>query len=84
MYCTYGDNLSPDEKTVLGDLVEKYCEVFAHDAKAPKLCSNAVHCIKTEPSQISYDKVHYKVPLINLNEINKQVDQMLDNGIIRP
>ena len=79
---THGD-LSADEKTSLLSLISKYNNIFAENPKKPTLVKNVEHRIITEDAQPVSRKSH-RIPYAWNDEINKQIQQMLENDIIRP
>ena len=81
--CELGKQLKESERKAIWEVLEQHKEVFSHDPKAPRVCNSAIHLIKTEPGCISFEKAR-RIPAKNVDEINKQVKQMLTNDIIRP
>ena len=80
--CKIGSNLSGKQKQQIRNLLSSFCEVFAKNSKAPKLCTTEIHRIFTKGDMIVRDKVR-RIPDKWKGEITKQVNEMLENGIIR-
>ena len=79
---TFGKNLSDDEKARLMAVVEKHSDVFARNPKKPKQTS-VIHPIVTDETMPVKSR-YYRVPVAWEQEVNKQIQEMLENGIIRP
>ena len=79
---THGD-LSAENKRSLLSLISKYQSIFATDPKKPSLVKNPEHRIVTDNAQ-PVSRKPYRIPYAWNNEVNKQIQQMLENGIIRP
>lgn len=77
----FGSNLSKSEKSALTDLIRKYSNVFARNPKKPKQTS-VIHPIVTGDA-LPVKSRYYRVPVAWEKEINQQVQEMLDNEIIR-
>ena len=75
--------LRPTEKHELLSLLNQYRCVFAHDPKAPRKSTLVPHIIHTGHSHPHKDKVR-RYPNKWRAEMDKQIKQMLKNGIIRP
>ena len=80
-------NINPDlnqqERETLRTLLEEYLEVFAVNPKKPSKTFITEHTIETggaRPVRAKYSRVSPQAE----REINHQIHQMLDNGIIRP
>ena len=54
--CQFGPMLSISQKNNIQNTLCDHIGVFAHNSKAPKVCSNAIHLIKTEQGCISYER----------------------------
>ena len=75
--------LSPEQRTRLRALLQKYNDVFAHNSKQPGDSSVVKHKIDTgnhPPIRLR----SYRTSPANKEEIDKQVDEMLQAGIISP
>ena len=82
--CKIGQELSPDNVATIKNMLKDFCKVFVKNSKAPKLCTTEVHRIFTEEeSRICKDKVR-RLPMKWKGEIDKQIDEMLQNDIISP
>ena len=78
----FGDNLSEKERSTLVDVVRKHASVFAHNPKKPSQTS-VIHPIVTGDAPPVKSR-YYRVPVAWEGEINSQIQEMLDNEIIRP
>ena len=81
--CKIGQDLAEHQKESIKLLLEDFCQVFVKNSKAPKLCTTEVHRIFSRDERVSKDKVR-RIPDKWKNEVNQQVIEMLNNGIIRP
>ena len=79
----YGDNLSLNERKELISMITKFKDVFASNPKKPSLVQNMEHRIITEDAQPTRQKPR-RIPQAWNKEVNEQVQEMLDNEIIRP
>ena len=75
-------NLTSKEKLTLVDQTHKHANVFARNPKKPSQTS-IVHRMITENAS-SVKSRYYRVPVAWEKEINSQIQEMLDNDIIRP
>ena len=75
--------IKPTEKQALLSILHQYTDVFAHNPKAPRKSSATTHLINTGHSLPHKDKIR-RYPNKWREEIDKQVKEMLENGIIRP
>ena len=81
--CVIGDNLSDNEAGMIKNLLKKHAHLFASNPKKPNQTSRVEHRILTGDSQPIYMKPR-RVPMAWETDVNVQVEQMLQNGIIRP
>ena len=81
--CKIGQDLAENQKESIKLLLEDFCQVFVKNSKAPKLCTTELHRIFSRDDRVSKDKVR-RIPDKWKNEVNQQVIEMLNNGIIRP
>ena len=77
-----GDIPAADRDRVLS-LLKEYEDVFAKNPKQPKQVNNATHSINTGGCLPVFRKP-YPIPYAYTDDFNKQIDQMLENKIIRP
>ena len=77
-----GDIPAADRTRVL-NLLKEFEDVFAKNPKQPKQVNNATHTIDTGGCLPVFRKP-YPIPYAYTDDFNKQIDQMLENGIIRP
>ena len=80
--CKLGNNLSREQQTKVKHLLEEFCQAFVKNSKAPKLCTTEVHRILSKDAGVCKDWVR-RLPEKWKSEINKQISEMLENGIIR-
>ena len=76
------ENMSNEECCQVNQLLEKYGSVFASNNKSPKVCNKGFHVIKSLDNRICKDKVR-RLPEKWKPEVNKQVQEMVKNGIIK-
>ena len=79
----HGKDISDNEKAQLRALISKYGDIFASNPRKPTPVRNMTHRIITNDAQPVRMKP-YRIPHAWDKEISDQVQQMLDNGIIRP
>ena len=79
----HGNNISDDEKDQLKALISKYGGIFASNPRKLTPVRNMTHRIITNDAQPVRMKP-YHIPHAWNKEVSDQVQQMLDNGIIRP
>ena len=77
-----GDILVEDKNQIL-ELLKGYEDVFAKNPKKPNTVNNATHKISTTSNQAVFRKP-YPIPYAYSDDVNRQVEEMLENGIIRP
>ena len=77
------ENCTAEQVNQINGLLEKYRDVFATNNKAPARCNQEVHQIRSKDDSICKDKVR-RLPMKWLPEVNRQVEQMEKNGIIKP
>ena len=77
-----GDIPAADRTRVL-NLLKEFEDVFAKNPKRPKQVNNATHSIDTGGCLPVFRKP-YPIPYAYTDDFNRQIDQMLENGIIRP
>ena len=76
------DHLNQEEKFEIKKLVNKYSVIFQQENSPLTFTNKIKHHIRTIDESPVYTKP-YRQPEILKQEINKQVDQMLDQNIIR-
>ena len=79
----HGNNICDDEKDQLRALISKYVGIVASNPRKPTPVRNMTHRIITNDAQPVRMKP-YRIPHAWDKEVSDQVQQMLDNGIIRP
>ena len=78
-----GTDLSPNQKACVKDLVESYKDVFSLNPRKPKINNILNHKIITNDA-LTVKQRMYRTPKAWEEEIEYQVKEMLDNGIISP
>ena len=80
---TIEESLLPEQKDRIKGTISKYATVFAHNPKAPKESSIEEHVIVSKDHRTCKDKTR-RIPRKWQENVEKQVGEMLSNGIIRP
>ena len=80
---SFGDKLTASEKKIVKDLVNEYDDIFATNPKKPKRTSLVEHAIITNEA-LPVKRKYKRIPLAWENEVETQIQEMLDNDIIRP
>ena len=75
--------LDTSQQVALKEILIKYADVFAKDPKKPKVTHLAEHVIETGRSRAVKAK-YSRVDPKSEQEIDRQVKQMLSNGVLRP
>lgn len=76
------DHLNNEEKAALKKVINQFPEVL-HRPNEKLSCTNIVtHEIKTTDNNPVYTK-SYRYPFVHKKEVQKQISEMLENGIIR-
>ena len=78
-----GENLSEIQKQQLKTLINSYEGIFASNPKKPSLVKDMQHHIITSEALPVNTKPH-RIPHAWQDEVNKQIEEMLKNDIIRP
>ena len=81
--CKIGKDLSVNQQLQVKKLLHEFCEAFVKNSKAPKLCTTEVHRILSKDESVVKDKVR-RIPNLWKGEISRQIQEMQENGIIRP
>ena len=79
----FGENLPSDQWHQLETLINEYQDVFASNPKKPSLVKNAQHKIITEDA-LPVKRKTRQIPEALHEEVNCQVQEMLNNQVIRP
>ena len=79
----YRDNLSFAQRTNIRTLVFEYRDVFTENPIRSKLVTNMHHRIITNEA-LPVKRKPYRLPHALSSEVDKQIHEVLDNGIIRP
>ena len=75
--------LTKEQKSQILQLIDKFPETFADNPRAPRACNTVKHRIRTIDEKIVREKVR-RLPSKWKEDIDKQVQEMLNNGIIEP
>lgn len=76
------DHLNSEEKTQLLPIINKYHDIFYQENKKLSFTSAIKHSIRTTTNIPIFTK-SYRYPYIHKNEVENQIQEMLNNGIIR-
>ena len=79
----HGNAISEKEKDQLKALIFQYEDIFAANPMKPTQVQNMKHRIITDDAQPVRMKT-YRIPHAWDKKVSDQVQQMLDNGLIRP
>lgn len=77
------DHLNPEEKRELITLCKQYTDVFHFPDDKLTFTNQVKHKILTKDEEPVYTK-SYRYPHVHKTEVQKQIQQMLDDEIIRP
>ena len=80
---TIGENLTNSQQRRMNELIEKYQDVFATNPKKPKQTTTMEHRIDTGDA-LPVKFKQRRNPIAFEGEIEQQIDEMLQNDIIRP
>jgi hypothetical protein len=75
--------LTMDQQKQLKDLLERYREVFSNNPKGPGMVTHVEHAIDTGDADPIKQR-SYRTSRKEEEYIDREVDEMIDNGIIRP
>ena len=76
-----GEVPDADRQDIL-ELLKEYEDVFSKNPKKPQRVNNATHEIDTGDSRPVFRKP-YQIPYAYTEEFEKQIDEMLENDVIR-
>lgn len=77
------DHLNKEEKDIISKLVSQYSSIFYQEGSDLSFTNAIKHNIKTVNDIPIYTK-NYRYPEVHRNEVNSQIKEMLNQGIIRP
>ena len=77
------DHLNNEEKSKLTKLIREYSEIFQKEDTPLSFTSKIKHVIRTQDQFPVYTK-SYRYPEVHRQEVRRQIDDMLDQNIIRP
>ena len=78
------DHLNKEERKTIIELCKEYSDVFYIEGE-PLTCTNTVtHQIATQANSAPVNVRPYRLPEKHKDEVNRQVQEMLKNEIIRP
>jgi hypothetical protein len=78
------DHMNNEERQAIYELCEQYAEIFHLEGDILTYTNATEHEIKLAPDQTPVYKRPYRLPYAQQEEINKQIQQMMDNDIIEP
>ena len=84
MVKTDSNLLDRDDKVQLDDLLHDYSDVFAVDGSKPGRTSMVQHRIDLVTGARPFKQPFRRVPLHLQDELDRQVDEMLEQGVIEP
>ena len=76
-------DLQPEERNELRNLLQEFREIFAENPKKPSHTNIGEHTINVGDAQPKKQRPR-RIPPVWEEEINKQIDEMLRNGVCRP
>lgn len=76
-------HLSDDQNKKLLNVLQKHDSVF-HKPNAKLTCSTVVECSINTTDDIPVHQKVYPYPVAYIDEVNKQISKLLNDGIIRP
>ena len=76
-------DLQPEERNELRNLLQEIREIFAENPKKPSHTNIGEHTINVGDAQPIKQRPR-RIPPVWEEEINKQIDEMLRNGVCRP
>lgn len=76
------DHLNPEEKKSIIALCRSYEDIFFREGQSLTFTNNIKHSIKTTDNIPIFTK-SYRYPYIHKQEVSKQINDMLNQGIIR-
>uniref|UniRef100_A0A0A9X844 Retrovirus-related Pol polyprotein from transposon 17.6 n=2 Tax=Lygus hesperus TaxID=30085 RepID=A0A0A9X844_LYGHE len=76
------DHMNEEEKTAISQLVTKYSDIFHQEGTPLSFTNNVKHIIRTTDEIPVYAK-NYRFPEVHLEELDKQMEELLQQGIVR-
>lgn len=77
------NHLNPEERVALIKTIKQYKDIFHHNDNKLTFTHEIKHEIKTTDNIPVHTK-SYRYPYIHKDEVKRQINKMLDDGIIRP
>lgn len=77
------DHMNSEEKAAVINLIKQYTDIFYQEGQNLTFTSNIKHKIRTTDEIPVYTKT-YRYPQIHREEVQRQIQKMLEQGIIRP
>ena len=78
------ENLTEEQRKSAFELIMQYGDVIAQNNRNPGVQSKVEHNVTTEPGTVPISSGRFRLSLKQMDEINKQVNELLMNGIISP
>lgn len=76
------DHMNEEEKSEITKLVIKYSDIFHQEGTPLSFTNEVKHVIRTTDEIPVYSK-NYRFPQIHLEELDKQMEELLQQGIVR-
>lgn len=76
-------HMNSEEKEQILKLCRKYSDIFHIENQSLSFTNQIKHCIKTKDEIPVYTK-SYRYPFVHKPEVERQINSMLEQGIIRP
>lgn len=76
------DHMNEEEKAAITQLITKYSDIFYQEGSPLTFSNEVKHVIRTTDEIPVYAK-NYRFPEIHLEELDKQMQELLDQGIVR-
>lgn len=76
------DHMTPEERSAIKNLLKKYSDIFYQEGQQLTFTNAIKHDIHTKDNIPVFTKA-YRIPEIHRKEVNSQIDNMLNQNIIR-
>jgi len=78
------EHLNKEEKNALERICEEFCDIFYLEDDALSCTTTVSHEINTRTDSAPVNVRPYRLPEKHKKEVNRQIEKMLSEGIIRP